>query len=92
MISDNHFDRLDKLLKSTNGDIVLGGEADASRRYIEPTVVANVDWNDCLMEDELFGPILPIVTVASIDEAIMRVSERFVSIEFVCVQLDLLYF
>ncbi|KAF8510705.1 hypothetical protein JB92DRAFT_2938541 [Gautieria morchelliformis] len=49
------------------GDVVLGGDTDRSDKYIAPTVVQNVSFSDSLMSEELFGPILAIVPVPSMD-------------------------
>ncbi|CAI2164264.1 7260_t:CDS:2 [Funneliformis geosporum] len=76
IINQSHFDRLAKLLDQTKGNVVIGGKADRDNLFIDPTIVANVPKDDKLMEDEIFGPILPIVVVESIDEAIEYINER----------------
>lgn len=70
IINTRNFDRLTSSLNSTSGKVVIGGNSDRDSKYIEPTIVSNVLPSDSLMKDELFGPILPIVTVQSVDEAI----------------------
>ena len=60
---------------------MVGGDTDASERYIAPTIVANVAKDDKLMEEEIFGPLLPILTVNSVDEAIQFVNERYFLIQ-----------
>ncbi|CAG7786458.1 unnamed protein product [Allacma fusca] len=66
-----HFNRLKRLLETTKGKIVIGGQTDEDDMWIEPTIVVNVDPdNDALMQEEIFGPILPIVTVSSVQDAI----------------------
>ncbi|KAH6903436.1 aldehyde dehydrogenase [Coprinopsis sp. MPI-PUGE-AT-0042] len=54
----------------------LGGEMNAEAKYIAPTIVTNVAADDSLMSDEIFGPLLPIVAVDDIDEAIRFVKSR----------------
>lgn len=76
IINHNHVNRLTKLLGCTRGRIVLGGKMRFDEKYIEPTVVADVPLNDVLMEDELFGPIMPIVVIRSIDDAIAIVNSK----------------
>lgn len=76
IINHRHFERLNNLIKNTKGEIVLGGGSEASDRFIELTIVKNVKADDVLMEGELFGPILPIVTVPSIDLAIDFIRSR----------------
>ena len=78
MVSQRHYQRLQNLLKETNGEIVIGGKTKDEGNYIEPTVVVNVKMDDALLRDELFGPILPIVEVKDINEAIkiVRADEK----------------
>jgi acyl-CoA reductase-like NAD-dependent aldehyde dehydrogenase len=76
IINQRHFDRLAKLLEKTKGNIVIGGKIDRDDLFIEPTFVENVPKNDRLMEDEIFGPIFPIVTVDNIEEAIKFINEK----------------
>jgi len=74
IINERHHRRLAQLLK--DGDAVVGGQADESQRYIAPTVLRNVSPDSAVMSDEIFGPILPVLPVASIDEAIRFVNGR----------------
>ncbi|KAG0333375.1 Aldehyde dehydrogenase [Podila humilis] len=77
IINNRHFHRLQKVLdESKSGDVVIGGQSDEKDLYIPPTVVANVDRDDKLMEDELFGPILPMIRVNDVDDAIEYVNSR----------------
>uniref|UniRef100_A0A0M3K4B1 Aldehyde dehydrogenase n=1 Tax=Anisakis simplex TaxID=6269 RepID=A0A0M3K4B1_ANISI len=76
IISQMHFDRLSGILSRTNGNIVCGGDMNRTDLYIGPTIVDEVTEDDELMKDEIFGPILPIITVNSLDEAIEFVNER----------------
>ena len=76
IVNDNNFKRLLKLLDSTKGKVVSGGKSDPSDKYIEPTLVSDVSPDDPLMEEELFGPILPIVPVNSVNEAIDFINSR----------------
>lgn len=70
IVDDRHFVRLQKLLAS--GTVAVGGESDAATRYIAPTVITGVTVDDPVMAEEIFGPILPIIKVESLDAA-MRV-------------------
>ena len=72
-MNDRNFSRLSKLLDSTDGKISFGGSSDASERFMGLTVVTDVGPGDSLMSEELFGPILPIITVESVEEAIKSV-------------------
>ncbi|TIB27607.1 hypothetical protein E3P86_04076 [Wallemia ichthyophaga] len=76
IINDRHFGRVTGLLKDTKGDIVIGGDSDASDRFVALSIVKNVKADDALMKDELFAPILPIVTVPSMDAAVNFIRSR----------------
>ncbi|CAI9606762.1 unnamed protein product [Staurois parvus] len=74
IVSDRHFQRVASLLKG--GKIVVGGQTDESERYIAPTILIDVAESDPVMQEEIFGPILPIVTVSGLDEAIQFINKR----------------
>ncbi|KAH7908395.1 aldehyde dehydrogenase [Hygrophoropsis aurantiaca] len=74
IVNDAHVERLTSLIKDTKGTIVLGGNHDG--RKLEPTIVQDVEEGDPLLEDEIFGPILPIVPVDSLDDAIRFIQAR----------------
>jgi aldehyde dehydrogenase (NAD+) len=76
LCTDRHFDRVSALLDKTKGKILVGGQRDASARFIAPTVVALEDADDPLMHEEIFGPILPVLRVSSVNEAIAFVNAR----------------
>ncbi|ODQ64555.1 aldehyde dehydrogenase [Nadsonia fulvescens var. elongata DSM 6958] len=69
--STRHYNRLKSLMDKTKGDIVIGGEGwDEAAKFVPPTIIDNVQADDSLMQDELFGPILPFITITSIQEGI----------------------
>ncbi|MFK0174771.1 aldehyde dehydrogenase family protein [Streptomyces xanthochromogenes] len=74
IVNERHFDRLGSLLGS--GRTVTGGHTDRATKYIAPTVLADVDPKAPVMQEEIFGPILPVVTVADLDEAIAFINDR----------------
>jgi len=74
IVNERHFDRLTGLLDS--GRVVVGGDTDRSQKYIAPTVLADVDPASPVMREEIFGPILPIVTVPDLDQAIDFINDR----------------
>ncbi|KZP08660.1 NAD-dependent aldehyde dehydrogenase [Athelia psychrophila] len=76
IIAPRHVERLRGLLGATRGTVVAGGEVDAGQKYVAPTIVRDVKADDALMQDELFGPILPIVPVDSVDDAIAFINAR----------------
>ena len=76
VVSRQHFDRLASLLHQADqrGQVLLGGRLDPAERRIEPTVLRVADpETDPLMQEELFGPLLPVVRVANLEAAIARV-------------------
>jgi len=70
IVSSRHIDRLLGLLSSTKGKVVVGGGSDKKTNFMEPTVVSGVKLDDPLMQEEIFGPILPIINVESAEEAV----------------------
>ena len=68
IISDNHFDRVSSLMQGCA--IVTGGRTDAADRYIAPTILDDVKLDAPVMQEEIFGPILPTITVGAIEESI----------------------
>jgi aldehyde dehydrogenase (NAD+) len=76
IVNQRQFDRLTGYLARTKGTIALGGNSDASGLRLEPTVVVDPDPAEPLMSNEIFGPILPIISVQSLDDAIRFVNSR----------------
>ncbi|NWZ13782.1 AL3B1 dehydrogenase, partial [Agelaius phoeniceus] len=74
IVSDKQFQRLRALLGS--GRVAIGGQTDEAERYIAPTVLVDVQPSDPVMQEEIFGPILPIVIIANVDEAIDFINSR----------------
>lgn len=71
IINDRNFQRLKGLLD--NDKVYCGGTTDAEERFFEPTILSNVSMNDAVMQDEIFGPILPVLSYATLEEAISKV-------------------
>jgi aldehyde dehydrogenase (NAD+) len=74
IINQRQLSRLKALLNS--GEVVIGGEVDEADRYLAPTVLDGVSWSDSVMESEIFGPILPVLTYDRLDEAIEQINAR----------------
>ncbi|KAI8960969.1 aldehyde dehydrogenase [Daldinia sp. FL1419] len=70
IVNEQQFDRIKRMLDTTNGKIVLGGETDRSDLYISPTVVLVDSTDDPMMKDESFGPIWSIIPYDTVDDAI----------------------
>ncbi|XP_032901630.1 aldehyde dehydrogenase family 3 member A2-like [Amblyraja radiata] len=74
IVNQHHFQRIMSLLEGVN--VVYGGKNDEEDLYIAPTIVTDVDPDSRIMQEEIFGPVLPIVTVNGVDEAIAFISRR----------------
>lgn len=70
IINKKHYNRLKEILNTTKGKIVVGGGTDDSSKFIAPTFIEGITSTDSLMQDEIFGPLIGIITVADVDEAI----------------------
>ncbi len=74
MVSTKAFERVSGYIKE--GTIRHGGRVDALDRYIEPTLLDNVSVDSAVMREEIFGPVLPIIEIESIDQAIEFINDR----------------
>lgn len=73
IVNEPHFHRIEKLLDS--GTVAVGGQTDADTRYIAPTVLTGVTMDDPVMGEEIFGPVLPVIAVDSLEDATRLVNE-----------------
>ena len=73
IINQRHTERLSAYLK--DGTVLMGGKFNIADRYIEPTLMSNILENTPLMHEEIFGPILPLIAVKNMDDAIMRINK-----------------
>ena len=77
IVNERHHDRLTALLDAGGFEAtVTGGTGDRESRYLAPTVLAGVKPDAAVMDDEIFGPILPVLPVGDVDEAIRMVNDR----------------
>ena len=76
IVTERHAARLKSMLADHGGTIAIGGETEPEARYVEPTVVVDPDLESTLMSEEIFGPILPVITVESMGDAIRFVNDR----------------
>ena len=74
IVNERAFDRLVGYFK--DGDIVVGGQTERSERFIAPTILDNVNPESAVMQDEIFGPIFPVVTFQTTAEAVNFVTSR----------------
>ena len=79
IVTDKHFERLNSYLenaKTFNAKFEVGGQTDGSSKYIEPTIISDLKPEAKLLEEEIFGPILPIVTYENLDMAIAYINSK----------------
>ena len=74
IINQRNFERLIRFIDREK--VYLGGNYDLQKKYIEPTVLHNINWDDNVMQDEIFGPILPVLTFKNFNEALLTISEK----------------
>ncbi|PRT13027.1 aldehyde dehydrogenase family protein [Bacillus thuringiensis] len=74
IVSERHFERLCRFLQ--DGQVVIGGNYKKDTLHIEPTVLADITWQDAVMEDEIFGPILPIIEYDNIEDVIGTIQQH----------------
>ena len=73
MINDRHFERVAGLIDKAK--VLAGGQTDASQRFIAPTLLKDVSMDDAVMQEEIFGPVLPMVTYSNMDELIGNIKK-----------------
>jgi aldehyde dehydrogenase (NAD+) len=76
IISERHTERLGKLLEGIEKKVFMGGKVDVKDRYVAPTIVEDPDLNSELMQEEIFGPILPVMSYDNFDEVIKFINQR----------------
>jgi aldehyde dehydrogenase (NAD+) len=76
IINDRHFNRLQALLSGSAAQLAFGGEMDASSRYLSPVLLTEVDPASPIMQEEIFGPLLPILKVPDMEAAVAFVNAR----------------
>ena len=74
MVSDKAFERVSGYLN--DGTVRSGGKLDAKDRYIEPTLIDNVSLDSAVMREEIFGPVLPMIEIESVEQAVAFINER----------------
>jgi aldehyde dehydrogenase (NAD+) len=74
IVTTKHWERLQRLIEGKN--VTIQHEANASEKYIGPTIVDDITWQDKVMQEEIFGPILPILTFTSLPELIQLLKTK----------------
>ena len=75
IVNDRQWQRLKKMINDSKGKVLMGGTMDEKEKFLEPTVVQVDDINDILIQEESFGPIITILPVKSLDQAIRIANE-----------------
>ncbi|GAA6826196.1 aldehyde dehydrogenase [Helicobacter pylori] len=76
IVNERHFSRLTKLLTEQQQNIIFGGTTNKDTLYVAPTIIDNVDVDSEIMQEEIFGPLLPIVTYEDFDEALALIQSK----------------
>ncbi|MDZ7716680.1 MAG: aldehyde dehydrogenase [Balneolaceae bacterium] len=74
IINEDHFNRLKQFLN--NGNMYMGGPNNEEELYIAPTILTDITWDDPIMQEEIFGPILPILSFGNMDEVIDTLQDK----------------
>ncbi|MGH1141971.1 aldehyde dehydrogenase [Bacillus pseudomycoides] len=74
IVSKRHFERLRSFLQ--DGRVEIGGKYNEETLHIEPSIITNITWQDSVMEDEIFGPILPIIEYEKIEDIVERIQRQ----------------
>ncbi len=74
IVNGKHFERLSGLLGE--GDIIIGGKTSSVDRYIAPTVIDNVSWDHKIMQEEIFGPVLPVIEYENLADAVSTINRQ----------------
>lgn len=74
IINERHFQRLTSFIQKEN--VYYGGHSDPESCIIEPTILTNMDFNHPVMQEEIFGPILPVIAISDVKEAIQLINDR----------------
>lgn len=73
IINEKNFDRLQQLIDKQK--LYYGGNSNREKRFISPTILSNISFDDDIMKDEIFGPILPVLAFTDLDQTIKKVKE-----------------
>ena len=76
MINEHHTNRVADLLKTAEGTVICGGKVHKDKHYIEPTIILKPDLESPLMQEEIFGPIMPVFPYKEINEVIRFINAR----------------
>ncbi|CDW90637.1 aldehyde dehydrogenase [Stylonychia lemnae] len=76
VVTEWHCERLQNLIETSQGEIVCGGKVKKDLKFVEPTIIVNPKSDSAIMEEEIFGPLLPVITYRNIDEVINFINQK----------------
>ncbi|MBT3418299.1 MAG: aldehyde dehydrogenase [Flavobacteriales bacterium] len=74
IVNEKNFNRLEQLIPTDK--IYYGGETNVKNRFIQPTLLHNINFEDSIMQEEIFGPILPVIYFENLEDVITKIKER----------------
>lgn len=74
ILNKKHFDRISQLMEG--GEVLVGGDTDSEKLYIEPTIIRDVTADDPIMQEEIFGPVMPLMEFNDLDTVIDFINDR----------------
>ena len=74
IVNEKNFNRLEQLIPTDK--IYYGGETNVKNRFIQPTLLHNINFEDSIMQEEIFGPILPVISFENLEDVIEKIKER----------------
>lgn len=75
IINGRHVQRVGNMVESSTGTVISGGKVDVGDCFVSPTLIKDPGLGDAVMQQEIFGPVLPIIAVESVEEAIEKMNE-----------------
>jgi acyl-CoA reductase-like NAD-dependent aldehyde dehydrogenase len=75
VITDWHCDRIMDLVKNSKGKIITGGHAKREIKFVEPTIIVDPDLKSSLMTEEIFGPVLPVISFSHINQVLDHIND-----------------
>jgi aldehyde dehydrogenase (NAD+) len=76
IVTDFHVDRIKQLIDGAKGLVACGGKVNKAAKYVEPTVIINPDPKSPVMKEEIFGPVIPVITFKDISEVINHINDE----------------
>jgi aldehyde dehydrogenase (NAD+) len=76
IINKFHTERIKKLIETSGGQIIYGGKVDVEKRHVEPTIILEPRRDSQIMQEEIFGCVLPIIPFSTINEAVELINSK----------------